>query len=150
MGRENLEDYNADFLTMLQTWDAAVGFSPSKDGEKGYPVDIAYFLMDWASHKRRCNIWNLRTPLPVNLLRLLNFLVGLNSGLGDATVNYLTSRDVINIQPIEITRLLGWTALRTGDGAAVSFWPSKDGQVYQPIDSASPLAGCSPATPPSP
>ncbi len=54
MGRENMEDYNADFLTMLETWEAA---------------------LDW-----------------------------------------LTSRDVTNMQPIEITRLLGWTQARTGGG----------------------------------
>ena len=44
MGRENLEDYNADFLTMLQTWDAAVGFSSSRDETRGHPVDIANLL----------------------------------------------------------------------------------------------------------
>lgn len=27
MGRENMEDYNADFLTMLNSWEAAVKFS---------------------------------------------------------------------------------------------------------------------------
>lgn len=26
MGRENLEDYNADFLVMLESWEAAEGF----------------------------------------------------------------------------------------------------------------------------
>jgi len=50
MGRENMADYNADFLTMLQTWDAAVTFSPSKDGEKGYPVDIA-ILLGWTQDR---------------------------------------------------------------------------------------------------
>ena len=29
MGRENLEDYNADFLTMLETWESAVDFGNS-------------------------------------------------------------------------------------------------------------------------
>ena len=44
MGRENMSDYNADFLTMLQTWDAAVGYMPSKDGKPYQPIDIANFL----------------------------------------------------------------------------------------------------------
>jgi hypothetical protein len=35
---------------MLQTWDAAVNFSPSKDGEKGYPVDIA-ILLGWTQDR---------------------------------------------------------------------------------------------------
>ena len=46
MGRENMADYNADFITMLQTWDAAVTFSPLRNGEDGYPVDIA-ILLGW-------------------------------------------------------------------------------------------------------
>ena len=29
MGRENMEDYNADFLCMLETWHAGVEFSRS-------------------------------------------------------------------------------------------------------------------------
>ena len=73
-----MEDYNADFLTMLETWDAAI--------------------------------------------------------------NYSTRGRVENVQPIEIATLLGWTMDRTRGGAAVSFWPSRDGQAYQPIDSASPPA----------
>ena len=44
MGRENMADYNADFLTMLQTWDAAVAFWPSKDGQAYQPIDIANLL----------------------------------------------------------------------------------------------------------
>lgn len=34
MGRENMEDYNSDFLTMLETWEAAVDHlsPPSRDG----------------------------------------------------------------------------------------------------------------------
>lgn len=55
MGRENMEDYNADFLVMLETWEAA-----------------------WQ--------WEV------------------------------TTRDVISPQPIEVARLLGWGAPRTGGG----------------------------------
>ena len=44
MGRENMEDYNADFLTMLETWEAAVDHSPSRDGDKNQPVEIASLL----------------------------------------------------------------------------------------------------------
>ena len=38
MGRENMSDYNADFLTMLQTWDAAVQHLES--GSVNNPQDI--------------------------------------------------------------------------------------------------------------
>lgn len=34
MGRENMQDYNSDFLTMLETWEAAVEhLFPSRDGD---------------------------------------------------------------------------------------------------------------------
>jgi hypothetical protein len=44
MGRENMSDYNADFLTMLQTWDAAVSYFPSRDGKRDQLIEIANFL----------------------------------------------------------------------------------------------------------
>jgi hypothetical protein len=46
MGRENMDDYNADFLTMLETWDAAVAFWPSRDGQAYQPIDSASPLMN--------------------------------------------------------------------------------------------------------
>jgi ParB family chromosome partitioning protein len=51
MGRENGEDYNADFLVMLETWDAAVEYlkaKPDELGDHGHQkmdaIDIAKFL----------------------------------------------------------------------------------------------------------
>jgi ParB-like chromosome segregation protein Spo0J len=47
MGRENLEDYNAEFLVMLETWEAGVKFSAA--AETGtQAVDIAR-LLGWTS-----------------------------------------------------------------------------------------------------
>jgi len=43
MGRENMEDYNADFLCMLETWEAAVNFSVSAE-KSTQAVDIAQLL----------------------------------------------------------------------------------------------------------
>jgi uncharacterized small protein (DUF1192 family) len=43
MGRENLEDYNADFLVMLETWEAAIEFR-RRDGEKSETIDNARLL----------------------------------------------------------------------------------------------------------
>ncbi len=45
MGRENLEDYNADFLVMLETWNAAETFS-RRVAENPKPIDIA-MLLGW-------------------------------------------------------------------------------------------------------
>ena len=84
MGRENMADYNADFLTMLETWDAAVGYMPSRDGKPYQPIDIAN-LLGWTQDR----------------------------SYRDAAINYSTRGRVENVQPIELTRLLGWTPKRT-------------------------------------
>ena len=39
-GRENMSDYNADFLTMLQTWDAAVQHLESGSVNNPQAIDI--------------------------------------------------------------------------------------------------------------
>lgn len=44
MGRENMEDYNADFLTMLETWEAAVGHMTSVDVSYGQVIEISKVL----------------------------------------------------------------------------------------------------------
>lgn len=54
MGRENMEDYNADFLTMLETWEAAVAHSPSVDGDKGQALKIAK-LLGWTQPRSDSN-----------------------------------------------------------------------------------------------
>jgi hypothetical protein len=53
MGRENLEDYNADFLCMLEAWEAAVVFveRPGDHRENWQAIDIAR-LLGWSEpHK---------------------------------------------------------------------------------------------------
>ena len=37
---ENMEDYNADFRTMLETWEAAVGHMASVDVSCGQVIEI--------------------------------------------------------------------------------------------------------------
>jgi ParB family chromosome partitioning protein len=44
MGRENLEDYNADFLCMLETWEAGEKFSGSVEPQRTQPLVIARLL----------------------------------------------------------------------------------------------------------
>jgi hypothetical protein len=44
MGRENMSDYNADFLTMLQTWDAAVQHLESGSVNNLQAIDITDLL----------------------------------------------------------------------------------------------------------
>ena len=79
-----MSDYNADFLTMLQTWDAAVQHLESRDGKWDQPIEIAN-LLGWTQDR----------------------------SYRDAAVNYSTQGCVENVQPIELTRLLGWTPKRT-------------------------------------
>jgi len=52
MGRENLEDYNADFLTMLETWEAGIVFCPTLNvgGKSGQPIEIAR-LLGWTQSR---------------------------------------------------------------------------------------------------
>ena len=79
-----MSDYNADFLTMLQTWDAAVQHLESRDATSSQPVEIAT-LLGWTQDR----------------------------SYRDAAINYSTRGRVENVQPIELTRLLGWTPKRT-------------------------------------
>ena len=44
MGRENMSDYNADFLTMLQTWDAAINYSTQGCVENVQPIELTRLL----------------------------------------------------------------------------------------------------------
>lgn len=48
MGRENMEDYNADFLVMLETWEAGAEWASSTDEQKSQPIDIAV-LLGWTT-----------------------------------------------------------------------------------------------------
>ena len=65
MGRENMSDYNADFLTMLETWDAAASYLPSKDGKSVQPIVIAD-LLGWTQLRRPDNIQMDRTAEACN------------------------------------------------------------------------------------
>jgi ParB-like chromosome segregation protein Spo0J len=45
MGRENMDDYNADFLTMLETWEAAWAWlSATRVVDKDEPLEVAVLL----------------------------------------------------------------------------------------------------------
>lgn len=44
MGRENMEDFNSDFLVMLETWEAAAAFLPDRPGKSVQPTEIAKVL----------------------------------------------------------------------------------------------------------
>jgi ParB-like chromosome segregation protein Spo0J len=44
MGRENMEDYNADFLCMLETWEATVSFLVAARRQNQQAVEVARFL----------------------------------------------------------------------------------------------------------
>lgn len=55
MGRENMEDYNADFLCMLETWEAAIRFHSSTVERKTQPLDIAR-LLGWITTSSNSSI----------------------------------------------------------------------------------------------
>jgi len=57
MGRENMEDYNADFLVMLETWEATVGFFDARGRQKLQTIELARFL-GWTGTRadRKCDI----------------------------------------------------------------------------------------------
>jgi ParB/RepB/Spo0J family partition protein len=44
MGRENLEDYNANFLVMLETWEAAASFYERDLAQKPQDIEVARLL----------------------------------------------------------------------------------------------------------
>jgi ParB family transcriptional regulator, chromosome partitioning protein len=51
MGRENMEDFNAEFLVMLESWEAAVSFT-GQAGEKPQAIAVARLLGWTGPHKR--------------------------------------------------------------------------------------------------
>ena len=55
MGRENGEDYNADFLILLETYEAAERFLARESVKSRQTVDIARFL-GWTRHHPQRNI----------------------------------------------------------------------------------------------
>jgi hypothetical protein len=60
MGRENMADYNADFLTMLETWDAAVQHLELRDGQADQPIVIAS-LLGWTQLRKPDSVQMNRT-----------------------------------------------------------------------------------------
>ena len=60
MGRENMDDYNADFLTMLETWDAAVEYVTSRDVTPAQPIELAT-LLGWNMARTRGGVQMNRT-----------------------------------------------------------------------------------------
>jgi ParB-like chromosome segregation protein Spo0J len=58
MGRENMEDYNADFLCMLETWEAAVVFVDRRGERRGklQAIDIARILGWTELHKEGSDV----------------------------------------------------------------------------------------------
>jgi len=87
MGRENMSDYNADFLTMLETWDAAVQHLESRDATSSQPVEIAT-LLGWNMARPRGGVQMNRTAEACNSTHKLLKSGNLKrSDLADLTVN---------------------------------------------------------------
>jgi ParB-like chromosome segregation protein Spo0J len=87
MGRENMADYNADFLTMLQTWDAAVQHMASRDATSIQPIELAD-LLGWTTDRTRGGIQMNRTADACNATyKLLQDGFLKREDLVDLTVN---------------------------------------------------------------
>jgi ParB-like chromosome segregation protein Spo0J len=87
MGRENMADYNADFITMLQTWDAAVSYFPSRDGKRDQPIEIAT-LLGWTQLRKPASVQMNRTAEACNSThKLLHDGFLKREDLTDLTVN---------------------------------------------------------------
>lgn len=50
MGRENLEDYNADFLVMLETWESAQNFIGGRGRQNLQAIEVAS-LLGWTQNR---------------------------------------------------------------------------------------------------
>jgi ParB/RepB/Spo0J family partition protein len=81
MGRENMEDYNADFLCMLETWEAGIKFRLHED-KKSKPIDIAKLLG-----------WTMIT----DTLRINNTAAACNAAHCLISGGYLSREDLRNI-----------------------------------------------------
>jgi ParB-like chromosome segregation protein Spo0J len=88
MGRENMADYNADFLTMLETWDAAVQHLELRDGQADQPIVIAN-LLGWTQDRtQRDSVQMNRTAEACNSThKLLQGGALKREALADLTVN---------------------------------------------------------------
>ena len=51
MGRENMEDYNADFLVMLESWEAAIKYC-GRGRENPQTIDVAIRLRSLVNFSR--------------------------------------------------------------------------------------------------
>ena len=102
MGRENLEDYNADFLTMLETWEAAA----PRDAQTTQPIEIAK-LLGWTQPRIEGGDRMNRTADACNAVyKLLAEGLVAREDLVDLTVNQvreICTRARVNIDRVERT-----------------------------------------------
>ena len=87
MGRENMADYNADFLTMLETWDAAVQHLESLDSQPPQAIELAT-LLGWNMERTGGGVQMNRTAEACNSThKLLQGGVLKREQLADLTVS---------------------------------------------------------------
>lgn len=104
MGRENMEDYNSDFLTMLETWEAAMEYWPSRDGQEAQPIEIARLLGWTQDRSQRHSVQMNRTAEACNSAHAL--IAGgyvSRSDLHDMTVN--DAREILTRASANMKRL---------------------------------------------
>jgi len=103
MGRENMEDYNSDFLTMLETWDAAVDHLTSRDVNGAQVIEIAS-LLGWTQPRTGGGVQMNRVAEACNSAHAL--IAGgyvSRSDLHDMTVN--DAREILTRASANMKRL---------------------------------------------
>jgi ParB-like chromosome segregation protein Spo0J len=105
MGRENMEDYNADFLVMLETWEAGLKFLARDRAQNPQPIDIAK-LLGWIRSENRPG--EVRSSDTANACHAAHSLIvgGHLSrddvrGLATAAVREIVQRAQSNIEQLE-------------------------------------------------
>jgi hypothetical protein len=64
--RENMEDYSASFLVLLETWEAAAAFVGASAPQDSQPIDIAR-LLGWTRLDDRRENMEASRPMPLSL-----------------------------------------------------------------------------------
>ena len=103
MGRENLEDYNADFLCMLESWRAGATFLARGHVQKSQPIDIAR-LLGWTRKNRDGDTMNNTANACASASSLIDggwISVDEVHGLSVDAVRQITARAVSRMEQID-------------------------------------------------
>lgn len=143
MGRENMEEYNADFILMLETWEAGSVFCPYVDGQSRQPIDVAK-LLGWTTvHSKRGSVLMNNTARACNAAYSLiaggylsrDDLAGIPISIGFQIVERAQARmeqlEALGKQGKRSTGEIEGAKQQVGKGAKETVRQYKDGQLSQ-------------------